>query len=297
MKANEILKADILDLLFEGRNKIYGAYTLRKNYNKRLIASVVISAVLTFLVISLLRSALSEQPDRVYASKDVVLHHIELPEVVPPPPPPPPPVKEETPAAKKPESKISSRPKMQVQKLKTTKFTPPVIREDSKVTEQEFPPLEEMAKIDVVTADGIESDKVTMSMPPETASMEGIENSNAVVEKPKEDENKIFEKVEIEASVNASRWRRHLENRLLPYIEDAANAGMAAGQYTVMVRFLVEKNGSIEDVKALNDPGYGLAEGAEQVVKTGPRWEPGIQNGQKVRSYHTQPITFVIMDS
>lgn len=294
MKANEILKADILDLLFEGRNKIYGAYTLRKNYNKRLILSVVISAVLTFLVISLLRSALSEQPERVYASNDVVVHHIELPEVVPPPPPPPPPVKEEVPVAKKRESRISTRPKIQVQKLKTTKFTPPVISEDNKVTEKEFPPLEEMAKIDVVTADGIESDKVT-TIVPEIVSKEGIGNSTAVLEKPEGDENKIFEKVEIEASVNASRWRRHLENRLLPYIEDAANAGMAAGQYTVMVRFLVEKNGSIEDVKALNDPGYGLAEGAEQVVKTGPRWEPGIQNGQKVRSYHTQPITFVIM--
>lgn len=293
MKANEILKADILDLLFEGRNKIYGAYTLRKNYNKRLILSVVISAVLTFLVISLLRSALSEQPERVYASNDVVVHHIELPELAPPPPPPPP-VKEEVPVAKKRESRISTRPKIQVQKLKTTKFTPPVITEDNKVTEKEFPPLEEMAKIDVVTADGIESDKVT-TIVPEIVSKEGIGNSTAVLEKPEGDENKIFEKVEIEASVNASRWRRHLENRLLPYIEDAANAGMAAGQYTVMVRFLVEKNGSIEDVKALNDPGYGLAEGAEQVVKTGPRWEPGIQNGQKVRSYHTQPITFVIM--
>jgi protein TonB len=64
-----------------------------------------------------------------------------------------------------------------------------------------------------------------------------------------------------------------------------------------MVRFLVERDGSIENVKALNDPGYGLARGAEQVVKSGPKWKPGIQNGNKVRSYHTQPIAFVIMDS
>ena len=40
--------------------------------------------------------------------------------------------------------------------------------------------------------------------------------------------------------------------------------------------------------------GYGLARGAEQVVKTGPKWQPGEQNERKVRSYHNQPITFVI---
>jgi protein TonB len=69
---------------------------------------------------------------------------------------------------------------------------------------------------------------------------------------------------------------------------------MKAGTYVVNVRFLVEKDGSINDVHALNDPGYGLAKAAEKVLKTGPRWSPGEQNGRKVRSYHTQPITFVI---
>ena len=80
------------------------------------------------------------------------------------------------------------------------------------------------------------------------------------------------------------------------YIEDAANSGMAPGNYTVNVKFLVEKDGSIADVKALNDPGYGLAQGAVEVVKRGPKWSPGEQNGKKVRSYHTQPITFQIQE-
>lgn len=107
---------------------------------------------------------------------------------------------------------------------------------------------------------------------------------------------KVYEKVEVEASVNAAQWRRHLEIYLVPVIEKAANKKMKAGSYTVNVRFLVEKDGSIGDVKALNDPGYGLAKGAEKVVKTGPRWTPGEINGKKVRSYHTQPITFSIVD-
>ncbi len=71
---------------------------------------------------------------------------------------------------------------------------------------------------------------------------------------------------------------------------------MKAGQYTVQVRFLVELDGSITNVEALNDPGYGLSKGAVQVVKTGPKWTPGEVGGRKVRSYHTQPITFVISE-
>ena len=89
-----------------------------------------------------------------------------------------------------------------------------------------------------------------------------------------------------------ARWRHHLEIHLMPVIEAAVNRGMKPGNYTVNVRFLVGKDGTMSDVKALNDPGYGLAQGAVHVVRTGPLWEPGEIKGQKVRSYHTQPITF-----
>lgn len=106
----------------------------------------------------------------------------------------------------------------------------------------------------------------------------------------------VFTKVEIEASVDAQAWRSNLETQLLPVIERAARKRMKAGTYVVNVRFLVERDGSISDVQAMNDPGYGLAEGAVKAVKKGPRWTPGEYQGRKVRSYHTQPITFVIQD-
>lgn len=109
-------------------------------------------------------------------------------------------------------------------------------------------------------------------------------------------ESRVFEKVEIEASVNIQEWRRHLEKQLVSYIENAAVRGLKAGTYTVNVRFLVERNGSISNVTSLNDPGYGLALGAVRTVRTGPRWIAGEVNGQKVRSYHTQPITFQIQE-
>jgi protein TonB len=71
---------------------------------------------------------------------------------------------------------------------------------------------------------------------------------------------------------------------------------MNPGTYTVQVKFLVERDGTITDVQALNDPGFGLKKAAEDVVKKGPKWSPGVQNGKQVRSYHTQPITFMIQD-
>lgn len=109
-------------------------------------------------------------------------------------------------------------------------------------------------------------------------------------------EEKIFDGVEIEASVNLVLWRKHLEANLISYLEEAARRKMKAGKYIVNVRFLVEKDGRISNVAALNDPGYGLALGAVRVVRTGPKWIAGEQNGKKVRSYHTQPIIFQIQE-
>lgn len=106
----------------------------------------------------------------------------------------------------------------------------------------------------------------------------------------------IFEKVDVEASVDAKEWILHLQKTLQAPIEKAAKKGMKAGTYTVNVRFLVEKDGSINLVRAENNPGYGLAKAAEKALRTGPKWKPGEQNGKKVRSYHLQPITFVIQE-
>ena len=166
-----------------------------------------------------------------------------------------------------------------------------MIKKDEEVRKEEIPPIEKLEQVVVAdkTQEGVKTD---MLAPPPV-----VDKGTQVVEvKPVEDENKVFEKVEIEASVNVSQWRRHLESQLQRYIEDAATSGMNPGTYTVNVRFLVERDGSITDVRALNDPGYGLGQGAVETVKRGPKWNPGEQNGRKVRSYHTQPITFVIQE-
>jgi protein TonB len=70
MEANKILNADILDLIFEDRNKDYGAYELRKTYNKRIVKALVITASVALLALlgSLLAKAFNS------GKKNVVEH-------------------------------------------------------------------------------------------------------------------------------------------------------------------------------------------------------------------------------
>ncbi|WP_431213745.1 hypothetical protein ACQ86N_02195 [Puia sp. P3] len=50
MESNNILQADILDIIFEGKNKEYGAYDLRRTYNRRLIKAIGVTTVVIALV-------------------------------------------------------------------------------------------------------------------------------------------------------------------------------------------------------------------------------------------------------
>ena len=107
-------------------------------------------------------------------------------------------------------------------------------------------------------------------------------------------EDVVFEKAETKPMVDVKQWRSNLEAKLFPLIESAVKQNISPGKHTIFVRFIVEKDGTVTNVKAMNDPGFGLAKGAENIVKTGPKWKPGEQGGREVRSYHTQPIVFVI---
>jgi len=271
MDANKILNADILDLIFEDRNKEYGAYDLRKTYNKRILKALIITASVALLALlgSLLAKAFTSK------NSNVVQHEITLQEIkeeekkpdIPPPPPPKPP------------------PPPQVE---MAKFTPPKIVKDEEVKEviQENKELEDK-KIDVVNQDGIKDDNI--------AAPSQIDEGKQVIEEKKEDdENKIFEKVEVEASFPGGdgAWRKFLERNLRGDV--ASENGAPSGTYTVVVQFVVDKEGNVSDVKALTSHGYGMEDEAVRVIKKGPQWKPAIQNGRNVKAYRRQPITFQI---
>ena len=272
MEANKILSADILDLIFEDKNKDYGAYQLRKTYNRRIIQALIITASVAVLALlgSFVASKLeSKKPE--FDIKAVTLQDIQQPEEEKPEPPPPPPPKPPDPP-----------------KIETAKFTPPKIVKDEEV--QEPPPQQEElkeTKIDVQTQEGIKEEII--------APVE-IDEGKKIVEEKKEDENHIFEKVEIEASFKGGEgaWKKYLERNLNANV--GPDNGAPPGTYTVYVQFVVSRDGSISDVKALTNHGYGMEAEAMRVIKKGPAWVPAVQNGRNVNAYRKQPITFQVTE-
>lgn len=89
-------------------------------------------------------------------------------------------------------------------------------------------------------------------------------------------------------------WRDFLRKNLNANTPVDNNA--PGGKYTVIIRFIVNKDGTLDDIKAENDPGYGMAEEAIRVIKQSGKWQPAIMYGKYRRAYRRQPITFVIED-
>jgi protein TonB len=272
MEVNKILSADILDIIFENRNKEYGAYDLRKTYNKRLITALV--ATLALLALLFLGYFISNVIDANRDKKEMVVNDVQLEEVKqeekknePPPPPPP--------------------PKPEPPKVEMAKFTPPKIVKDEEVKEDEKPPEVEKledTKIGTINQEGIKDEGIVA--PP--VSDEG----KGVVEAPKKEEedwDKTFTKVEIESEYpgGTSAWSRYL-NKTLQYPQDAIDNEV---QGQVVVQFIVDKEGNVSDVQAVSGPDE-LRKEAERVIKKSGKWTAAEQNGRKVKSYKKQPITF-----
>ena len=112
-----------------------------------------------------------------------------------------------------------------------------------------------------------------------------------------DDDNKVFEKVEIEARFpgGVNGWREFLQKNLKSTVP--VDSGANAGTYTVITQFIVHKDGSISDLKTLTNHGHGMEDEVLRVMKRSPNWIPAMQNGCTVTSYRKQPITFVISSS
>ncbi len=273
METNKILSADILDILFEGKNKEYGAYELRKTYNKRIGLALIITASLALLIFvgSVIAKNIEDDSATTLEVKDLSLEEAPKEEKPPPPPPPPP--------------KLPPPPPIQ-----TIQFTPPKIVKDEEVVK---PPVEneklEEAKVDVKTVEGVKD--VGIVAPP-------VEEKSQVVEAPKvvaEDEDKVFTKVEIEASFPGgdAGWARYVKKAIEANIDELTEAGESG---TCRVRFIVSKDGTVSNVEATTMKGTKLAEIAVNAIRKGPPWKPAQQNGRQVNAYREQPVTFTIQD-
>jgi len=109
-----------------------------------------------------------------------------------------------------------------------------------------------------------------------------------------DNDDKVFVTVEVEPAFPGGEreWRQFLQNNLdvdLPLKNKAPK-----GTYTVLLQFIVDKEGNLSDFNALTTHGYGMEEEAIRVMKQSPKWKPAMQNGRTVQAYRKQPMTFVI---
>ncbi len=115
-------------------------------------------------------------------------------------------------------------------------------------------------------------------------------------DKPIEVYDRIFTKVQEPASFPGGKeaWQKYLERNL--GFDVPVKNGAPPGQYGVTVRFIVDEQGGISNVEAENDPGYGTAAEAVNLIKKGPGWMPAKQNGKNVKYWMKQNITFVVSE-
>ena len=272
MEAHTILDADILDILFDGKNKEYGAYALRKTYNRRLVKALGVTASVVLLLCgSYFLSGLRGAPKKAM----VVVPGIVLEEPgrhEPPPPPPPPP----------------SKPPQQAE---TRIFTPPRLVVEDVPDEVKPPENDELDKVRIGLANTHGDADPDIVTPP---AGEGV--ARGITEPPKktEDDNGGFVPVEVEATYpgGLEAWKLFL-NRNLHAPEEAIDKGVSG---TVVVQFIVDKDGSVSDVQAISGPEVGgLREEAVRVIKKSGKWTPALQNGRYVKAYRRQPITFQLV--
>lgn len=247
------------DLIFENRNKAYGAYVLRTGYTKNIIKGVV----LTIAIVALLFYS----PDIIalFKGEEVVekvpVRKLVYSELTPPPsidkPKPPP-------------------PQVQLPKLqKVIKFVPPKVVKEEVL--EEIPTIEEIKQHEVAT--------VEVEGPTELVFEEPVEEVVVV-----EDENKIFTVVE-----QIPEFPGGLEammNFIVKNMRYPASARRMGVDGTVFVSFVVSKDGSISEVKTLKGISADCNKEAIRVVSMMPAWRPGKQNGKPVFVRYVLPIKF-----
>lgn len=268
MNTKNILQSELIDIIFDGRNKDYGAYELRRNYAKRIRNAMLITSGVLFLVVggTVLANSSNGNHARIDDRDEVFLTQVDETTKIEPPKPEP-------------------KPAIEEPKVKTEIFTAPKILEDELV-KNEMPPVDvlDSAKIDVVKRDGTPDVGIVDPGP-----IDGGKKIIDVIKTPVDDGPLVT--VDLDAKFNGD-WRRFLERNLVA--EVPINNDAPAGRYPVEVKFVVDVEGHVSDIVALTRHGYGMEEEAIRVIRKSARWEPAIFSGRPVKAYRRQMITFIV---
>ena len=268
-----------VEMVFAGKNKEYGAYQLRKGTSGRNIKALLILVIAAALVGGFLAWKVIEQKQA--EEQQAYMEAMEL-------------AKLQQQAKKEEKKKEPVKPKIEPKKeipvaRETQKFTAPVIKKDELVKEENQ--VKQMDKLDEKVAVGAEDKEGVKDR-----TVEAVRSEIAVAAPPPppapkpEVATKVFDVVEEMPSFpggNAALMSYLNSNTKYPVV--AQENGV---QGRVIISFVVERDGSISDVKVARSVDPSLDREAQRVVKSMPRWTPGKQNGQTVRVKYTVPVVF-----
>ena len=274
MSKVDLIDKNWVELVFDGRNKEYGAYVLRKETGMRNIKSML----LVFAVIIAIMAGVAAKVaiENAFPKKVAIETDVELTKLA---------EKKEVKVEKKAPVKVEEQ--KVVEKVKSSvKFTPPVIKKDDEVKpEEELKSQEDLNKTN--TAIGSFDVKGNDETGGEVLKAKEV---IAQPEPPKEEETKVFDVVEVMPTFPGGQ--QALFEWLSKNIKYPVVAEENGVQGRVIVTFVVELNGSITDVQVAKSVDPSLDKEAVRVVKAMPHWIPGKQNGSAVRVKFTVPVTF-----
>lgn len=268
-----------VEMVFAGKNKEYGAYQLRKGTSGRNIKALLILVIAAALVGGFLAWKVIEQKQA--EEQQAYMEAMEL-------------AKLQQQAKKEEKKKEPVKPKIEPKKeipvaRETQKFTAPVIKKDELVKEENQ--VKQMDKLDEKVAVGTENKEGTKDRLAEAVRSDIAEAAPPPPPAPKpEVSNKVFDVVE--EMPHFPGGPAALQAFLSSNTKYPVVAQENGVQGRVIVSFVVERDGSITDVKVVRSVDPSLDREATRVVKSMPRWSPGKQNGSAVRVKYTVPVVF-----
>lgn len=264
MDKQTLLQADYLDIIFDGRNKTYGGYELRRGYGDRLrnAGGIMVLAVIGMVALLGFRKPAEGVTGSIISCPVVELTDVKLdPKIVTPPPPKAP----EPPAAK----------------IKTDLFTKPVITDDIIPENKTMPGVSDLHNTAVGL--GSEGDSAAVGI-----STEGkIGSRERIVTELKPELPRTF--VEQMPTFNGDLMA-YLASHVR-YPEAARETGVEG---RVVVEFVVNEQGAISNAKVVMGIGGGCDEEALRVIAAMPAWKPGRQNGTAVKVLFNVAVKFVL---
>jgi protein TonB len=246
------------DIVFDLRNKEYGAYRLRKKYNRNVIIGALVGVIILGTAVitpHLYAKAMESKAKKAERQVEMVMENLDQPadQVAPPPPPPPPPA----------------------ETVQQNRYVPPVVVDSVKPEEAAQLMTADQAQNEVVNEEYIEA---VEEVKEEVAEVEAEPEPFVVVE-----EMPMFPGGEVE---------------LLKYIGEHTNYPEVAKenniQGRVIVRFCVTSKGTVNQISVLKGVDPELDKEAVRVVSTLPTFKPGKQGGKPVPVWYMVPITFTL---